>query len=629
MKSRQFRLGLLGLALGVLIALSLAPQTRWLVRLQALTTLRLYHPFPNSMGQSAQSYMLSPADDTKQMQGVLARHPDDFTLRYAQATEGIDSRQITARLRALEPRFPAEPRFYAGLLRYAVVDLHWNRFEEYHDLPQADLPPPIVPTAPETLAAYDRDAATGERLDPDNAYFPIMRAIGLFAAKRDTEAQAAVERAAHESGWREYIPAEVEVRWRLHEEAFGDPGAFPRSNIAFTTLLPQYAKQRALARLLLYQAIQEEQAGRWEEGLKRREALRHVAVLMRTQSTSLIGSLLATTIILIAESHPGGVKPPKTPPGMTKEQVMQRRLDAWTAYVTHLGHPELAARARADAEASRQILAVASHLETDNLTGPLFRLGAWWLSGLAVLTNCAWLLLLGGLAAGLARVREAKPLPPGTVGGFWTALLPSLAMLTLLLDPPQAPGELNLADEILMPLTILILIPLAGFSMGAIFLPRLRRRILFGIGAALVTLVTVTVFGLLAAWQTHGSGELWTELQRITSASNDESTANTQAAQLDNLLAGMTLSLAVPILLLFVSSIAARVRRVPVSVGLIRSVRTAALPLVCLLVLIWGGILLGTVHQEQIVNGRVGHMVQDEGPYTAARAGLPWPGATR
>ena len=629
MKSRQLRLGLLGLAIGVLIALSLVPQTRWLVRLQALTTLRLYHPVPNSTGQSAQSYTLSPADDTKQMQGVLARHPEDFALRYAQAVEGIDSRQITARLRALKPRFPADPRFYAGLLRYAVVDLHWNRFEEYHDLPPADSPPPIVPNAPETLAAYDRDAAAGERLDPDNAYFPIMRAIGLFAANRDTEAQAAVERAAHESGWREYVPAEVEVRWRLHEEAFGDPGAFPRSTIAFTTLFPQYARLRAMARLILYQAVQEEQAGRWEEGLKRRESLRHCAVLMRTQSTSLIGSLVAIAIIPIAESHPGGVKPPKTPPGMTEEQVMQRRLDAWSAYVTHSGHPELAARARADAEASRQVLAVTSHMETDNLTGPLFRLAAWWLVGLTALANCAWLLLLGGFAAGLARVREAKPLPPGITEGFWTALLPSLALLTLLLDPPQVPGEINLSDEILMPLTILILIPLAGFSMGALFLPRLRRRILFGIGAALVTLASVTAFGLLAGWQTHGLGELWTGLQSMTNSSTDDNNANTQAARLCILLAGMTLSLAVPLLLLFVSSIAARVRRVPVSVGLIRSVCTAALPLICLLLLIWGGLLLETVHQEQIVNDKLGHMVQDEGPYVAAQAGLPWPGPVR
>ena len=31
----------------------------------------------------------------------------------------------------------------------------------------------------EDLADFERTAAAGERLDPDNAYFPLMRAVGL------------------------------------------------------------------------------------------------------------------------------------------------------------------------------------------------------------------------------------------------------------------------------------------------------------------------------------------------------------------------------------------------------------------------------------------------------------------
>lgn len=68
----HYRLALLGLALGVLLALLLAPQTRWLVRLQALTSLRLYHPLP-----SGPCYT-SSENDQRQYAAAAARHPDDF-----------------------------------------------------------------------------------------------------------------------------------------------------------------------------------------------------------------------------------------------------------------------------------------------------------------------------------------------------------------------------------------------------------------------------------------------------------------------------------------------------------------------------------------------------------------------
>ena len=330
-----------------------------------------------------------------------------------------------------------------GVLRFSVINLHWNRFEEngLNDLPQLVPPPQIIPNAPETLAAYDDDAVMGEHLDPANAYFPIMRAVGLFAAGRDREAQAAVERTSHESGWREYVPEEVEARWRLHQDAFGDPGALSRSTVVFSTLFPQYGKMRSMARLLLWQAMQEEQAGHFEEGLKRRAALRHYGELMRVHSTSLIGSLEGISIVPIARDNPGGVKPPKPPPGLTSEQYKQLRLDAWITYVTRLGHPELAAQARADEEGARQVLAVTKNDRIYDLIEQIFRLAAWWLAGLAALSNSFWLLVFGGLAAVLGRgrrSRETRPLPPGAGWGIGAALcLSAIYTALIVMDTPE------------------------------------------------------------------------------------------------------------------------------------------------------------------------------------------------
>ena len=54
------------------------------------------------------------------------------------------------------------------------------------------------------LEAFDRDAAAGERLDPDNAFFPLMRSVGLFAEHRDDEALAAIQRAGAKPRFQEY-----------------------------------------------------------------------------------------------------------------------------------------------------------------------------------------------------------------------------------------------------------------------------------------------------------------------------------------------------------------------------------------------------------------------------------------
>jgi hypothetical protein len=620
-------------AVFVLVALFLAPQTRWLVRQQVLMSLGQYHPFP---GSDNQPHTRSFEDDQRQIQAVLARRPDDFGLAYSQAIGAENSQAIgaenstlvTALLRPLERRFPNRPVLYAGILRRAVVGLHWNRFEETRldDLPQPASPPHLFPNAPETLAAYDHDAVMGERLDPNNAYFPIMRAIGLFAAGRDRDAQAAVERAAHESGWREYVPEEVEARWRLHQDAFGDPGALSRSTVVFTTIFPQYIKMRSLARLLLYQAMQEERAGHFEEGLKRRAALRHYGELMRVHSTSLIGSLVGIAIIRIALADRGGVKPPKPPPGLTWEQHQRLRLDAWSAYVTRGGHPELAAQAQADEEASRQVRAVTGNDRVGNLIGALLRLTGWWLAGLAALANSGWLLLFGALAAVLGRgrrVRESKPLPPGAAWGIGAALcLSAVSTALVVMDPPE-----RVPENLLYYIAEFVLIPGGLLLIVAVLRPRLRRPLVVGTLVCWGALVVFSGLGFLLVRQSHGFDELLSAANGLNSTSQEISYDT--PGRFDDRWQGAisaALTVVVPLLLLLYSSLVARVHRVPVSVGIIRGFRALALPTSCLLLMIWGGLLLGTVRQEHVVNQGLWHNVHEEGPYTAAQANLPWPG---
>lgn len=110
-------------------------------------------------------------------------------------------------LRGLFDRFGDRPSLCAHILRYSTLSgVSIRRREE--TLGVGAPPPPQPPPPPEVLAEFDRVAAQGERLDPDNAFFPMMRAVGYFAGKRDREAVQALLRASRKSRYDDYTNEE-------------------------------------------------------------------------------------------------------------------------------------------------------------------------------------------------------------------------------------------------------------------------------------------------------------------------------------------------------------------------------------------------------------------------------------
>ena len=649
MKPQQARLALTGLALGVLLALVLAPQTRWLVRLQILTVLRLYHPLP-----TGPCYTGSAGGDQARYQVVVTRRPDDFAVQYAAAVSADSHDEILARLHALVTRFPDRAALYANLLRYETIGrVHLERPEEnlLLGLPLSHEYRRGHYNTPADLAAFDADAAAGERLDPDNAYFPLMRAVGLFAAFRDADGLAAFQDASRKPAWREYCADEVEARWRLHAEAFGDPGALGRVTLAAGLLLPQYSQLRALARLILVKAVQQEQIGRRNEGLELREQLRRCGDLMRVQSTYAIGALVAAAICAIATDRTSGMMPPKATPGLTPDQQGQLRLDAYCAYAARLGRPEYAARARDEYAAGQRVSALVQLDDSernDPRVQPFLQLTRWWLADIAVLSNVLWLLLFGGLAAGLARTRWARAQSRREAGTpvlsraatFRRGLIVASVLVAgfLLADsllhffqPPDLLGGILRGVESLFLLLLLFALP----PTAAVYLLRHGFRlppfswvgVLRSMGAAL--LLGSVLYGLciLVGWQAGSMADILDGTGTLLTLSGGGDDAEARQASAQRLaLAAVS---AAPLLLMLVSGIAARVRRLPLSVGLVRGFAAAALPLACLLLLVWGGLLLGTVRQERVVSAQVWHQVHDEGPYLAAQAGMSWPGPVR
>ena len=640
--SLSLRRVLFGAAVGVTVALVLAPATRWLVRQQALISIGCYHLLPGRTN----SYTTSYAEDRRRIEAAAASAPEDFGLHYA-AVGGNSRAAETAGMRALASRFPNRPALYANVLRYDTLGaVRLDRNEG--NLLTGAKPAPMIshpkPPTPAALAAFDQTAAEGERTDPDNAYFPLMRAVGLLAAHRDAEAEAAVRRAGTKTAWREYTVDDVQSRWRLQQAAFGDRGVIPQASIAYNTLLPQYQQMRSVARVMAYFAMQKEQAGDVAGGLTLRESLRRCGDLMRVQSNFMIGAIVGSSLCHIACLRPGGAPPPpELPPNETEAQRLagyRVNAQAFAVYARQHGRADLAANALAEAEAAEGVSAVMAYVDdTKNINSePIFRLINWWTADVAVLANVFWLLALWAVVAvvyagrrlaaraperaiTLARSVLALALLVSLVVFLWSLFLIAIYVL----DPPGWGWGLAALLALLAGLGLALRDTVRSISRA-----HLRRR---DIGWVLLwfSVALMVVYGWYAGllWQTDGLWATWaTRLQFIpmgNTGTNPYDDVSPSAFQWT----AIGTALAAPLLLTLGAALAARLRLAPRLARFGASLRVLAPAAACILLVVYGGLVLGTLRQEAVVRGPLKATVQGSGPYFAARAGLPWPGPVR
>jgi len=617
MNRSNFRLALLGLALGVLLALIIAPQTRLLLKMQVLADTAL-----DTTGNQ------SPHQE--QEERFVQQHPNDYQIQLAGPFD--PSRQtLVGHARSLVPRFPDNPSLRANILRYAMLrDIHLVRDEDYlleeQPIPKAKPGERLPHNAPAQLAAFEADAAAGEHLDPGNAYFPFMRSVGLFAAHQDAEGLAAVQRASEKTQWKDYSGDEVEGRLRINRSLNGGQEAIASIAVDASLLLPQYADLRAVARLVTYKAVLAEQAGRPLAGLALRRALARCGYLMTTQSPVIIGSLVGIAISEVARSRPGGAPPLKS--GLdavrdprTRKQIVQQRLDGYVAYVRRLGQENAAQEAQAQFAGEQAVLQtpIAAFVMGQKTTD-FMRLLSSLAFGWVLVTNLLTLALAGLAAWGLNRlssIREGRSLPTGVSAGAGIALALALLGIVFLHDTPPEQME-NTVLGVFMD----ILIPLAGLAIFAVLRPSFRKPLGRGLLAGLAALIALFALGAISAWKIHPAGDLLSWWNSGGIFDTDD-----QGKQLPTwTLLGSVVGLVVPILLAIVLTIAARARRVPVSAGLVRGFSVAALPIFCGLIFLYGGLLLWTARQESAANYALEQSMHGEGQYLAELTGQKWPG---
>jgi len=616
-RKRKWLRGATGLALLLLLAL---PATGWLVQPQ----LRLAATLPGSTD------FLNSVSSPGKAAAHAPRRANDFGLRFADtlaaAPFGIDtSTERVRRLRALESEFGDRPALHGAILRFATQgEVIIGRWDEQNRLTgntdEAESKSGRVPAGrntPDTLAAFDANAQAGERLDPDNAFFPFLRAVGFFAAGRDADALAAIERASTKPAWNDYVTDELNALWRRNEILRGEePGAVARIAQAASVMLPHFAQMRSAARLTTLRAMEAEQIGQVEKGLAIRRALARCGGKMRTDSSTLIGNLIGVFITNTAGMRPGGALPlSKNLPGNERGRLVRAR---YVVYLNRIGHPDEARWFTNETENGEQVKRLLkANVDRSAFGGkPARWLTVWWMAGAAVLRSALWLFLLAGAAALLGRsrrVRKNTPLPPAV---RWGAAAGAAGV-------GAVAAAANGWSETKIGLLFGAFVLLAGLARAARGARGGRRRALAaGLGAAAVSAAVLLAAGVLVGQQAQTSVAVAEVLDSLLDFPGESSDP---LAELRLVMASVSL---LPSLLLCACLVfASQIVRVPVSVGLVRGLRGLALPAACLVILVlYVPLALVTVRQEAAVTAGLHDVATHEGRYLARLAGLPWPG---
>jgi hypothetical protein len=558
--SRRPRLAWLALAtLGTLLLLS---STRYLLRIQ-LQTETLTSPTDTNLSAERAAAAQMPNDYPIQL--ALAM---DTPHSFAVPTDADPMAQTKARNRriaALAQQFPNNPSVYANLMRYMTLgEMHLRRNEDGSVPLVVDKRTSLYQTPSESFEMFDAAAQKGAQLDPDNAYFLMMRAIGLFDARRDTEALNALKAAGRCSHWTEYYQDDVDGQNRLQTATYGERGALPRVNNVASLLFPQYASLRAVARLAVHLAGDAESDGNTAEGVAIRHALMRCGGLMRSQGTSYITALVGVAIANIGTANPVGIQnhdklaSNQSTGGEEAEKLRAKRLQSYYAYLESLGQQKEADWAKTEIAAGEQARAIGAEGVQKSVfnSGNFSQIGFAWIANLALLSSAIVLLVLGASAHLAASVRPK------------------------------------------------------------------RARLVWRFAYALL------IFAGIGLWQWQaarvGMAPL-VEIQRIFCCfTENRPDGHDNALALQSLTAG--LSLLVPVL--FVGLIAAITlfQRVPLATGLGRGLRGAAFPVAAVLFLLYAGSLLPTVHAESVLNAEIANTTSNETHYFAEIAHKSWPG---
>jgi hypothetical protein len=399
------------------------------------------------------------AERAKEM-AYVAQHPDDVTIQFggalrqsvsAASGQGFDSKERAEQLRTVAAKFPDHPEILAATLRaesQAEVLVHRADASQFLE----NRPAPKTGTV--TVKQKVSDAAAvrrfidqcleGERVDPDNAYFPLLRAMAHTELRQDKDAFAALHVAASKKVWREYIPEEFVANRTVNRGIYGQAGLISEMAISAAILFPHYSSLRELSRVVATEAIKREMKGNYAAGLSLRRDLFVVSEKMRNESTTLIGSLVGGAMLDTSRMRPAGVLPFKAKQsrndGPTFEEAKVARdtnLKRFVDFAKKHGEEAFAERVVESARVGDLIRDISRKGSDRGIYGmeSVTRLAIGQGTALILLANVVWMLILGAIATAVVRTPRfvaGNRLAPGpfvaAVAGIGVAMLASGAL---------------------------------------------------------------------------------------------------------------------------------------------------------------------------------------------------------
>lgn len=610
------------LAAGAVLVTAILPQSGWLVRNQ------LKVAFGAGIEQLSALMMPSPEKAAAERDAVAKRHPDDFLLQLGLAIQQQDKTKRRAALLMLAPRFGGEPALWGALLNSDYLGT-------FHTPPSpADKGEPwklssdVVESAPQPPALQEFLKAThsGEEVAPDNAFFPMMEAYGLIAARRPHAAMDAVRRAATKSHFTDYWSVEVEAAWHLQTALHGEVGALGRA-VPMSGMIPGASVQmRSVARAVLGHILAMEQEGKTKEALELRAALLRVAVRMQNDpTTSYLSNLYGSAIASVAQNRPGGA--PKITDYDTRLQrmpfnerdngLMRLRADVFAEYAVQNGYPELGKLATANVEAFKRRNDAQERVYARYIIGiPGLEYNTALLGiSLLLLFSVLWTIFFGGIAFALgrtARIRRGEPLHPAIRLGFWFAF--SLCAFGIGLSIPDPYTQ--------------IIMPLGALGLMAAQLLRLNRvrgdehfSRSAGLMVATAAATLATIF--VARMMVMGPLAFVRNLVQQFGMQSEVSSAERPFGQ-EGFIIGL-ICLSFPLLMVWGLAIWSRRKGLPASVGIVRGFRHLAVPTASILLLLYAGSAFWAAQADAQLRGQLTASVREGGQYIARLAGMEWP----
>jgi hypothetical protein len=493
---------LVGISFGAFLVVACAAPTRVFVT-QTLEQAFTGTPRGSVAQQEARekSFVIShQADSDVQVARlmILWRGPSS-SAAFPGGPQSVSEGEIFAQGDKLIQEFPTSPAVYANVLRAEcdrIRTIEW-RAQEIRSIEgnnKVDFPLPDASTLKD-INDFISQGKTAERLDPHNAYFPMMVAVGYYAAHEDDQAQAALLAGANDTDWREYLSVDVTGERKIFagESEFSDePDGLDSVGIECYILLPEYSDIRSAARMAVWNAGQLEASGDTDKGIRLRSALVHYGSLMRYYGRIVITNLVGIAVSNVAIDRPAGVNnlsfDNNLPEDRRYPDLIERRLAAYKSFVLSHGQAPQASYA-AQELAVGQNFGHSYTMQADNIS-EIRTLKADVILEIIGILEIGWVLLIGCLSAvlitaiGLFRSVRAKKFNGGAAAKaavfVLSALLLALVSMNIVhLDTVlRTPGIYDQTTFQYIPTeaAVVVFSPFALFIVMAMLVALVRRK---------------------------------------------------------------------------------------------------------------------------------------------------------